>query len=118
MDGRTGTHVGELDIRARVTEVWHEEGQDYVTAHIVGVLVDDAADAPTGALVVGSKAVPQDIESFWTFTRPTGLNPWLSRPSDLVTRAVMAARLSSALRAGVTLRGHSARGRAPSTCPS
>ena len=69
--------VAEFDIRARVTEVWHEEGRDYLTAYIVGVRLDYTTDARTGALVAGSKAVPRDVESFWTFTRLTGLNPWM-----------------------------------------
>ncbi|MGH7341578.1 MAG: TIM44-like domain-containing protein, partial [Candidatus Rokuibacteriota bacterium] len=39
--------------------------------------LDYTVDELTGALVAGSKKAPQDIEAFWTFTRPAGLNPWM-----------------------------------------
>ena len=48
--------VEQIEIRAEVTEAWHEDGRDYVTAYIDGSMLDDA---------------------FWTFTRPAGLNPWM-----------------------------------------
>ena len=50
------SHVEEIEIRAEVTEAWHEEGRDYVTAYIAAAMPDAA---------------------FLTFTRPTGLNPWM-----------------------------------------
>ena len=31
----------------------------------------------TGTLVAGSQTAPEDVEAFWTFTRPAGLNPWM-----------------------------------------
>ena len=49
-------HVEEIEIRAEVTEAWHEDGRDYVTAYIAASTPDDA---------------------FLTFTRPAGLNPWM-----------------------------------------
>ena len=50
------SHVGEIEIHAEVTEAWHEDGRDYVTAYIAASTPDDA---------------------FLTFTRPAGLNPWM-----------------------------------------
>jgi predicted lipid-binding transport protein (Tim44 family) len=48
--------VAQIEARAEVTEAWHEDGRDYVTAYIT-------ASAPGDA--------------FFTFTRATGLNPWM-----------------------------------------
>ena len=71
------SHVDQIEIRAQVTEAWHEDGRDYVTAYIVGAMLDYTVDETTGALVAGSKTAPEDVEAFWTFTRPAGLNPWM-----------------------------------------
>ena len=65
-----------LELRAQITEAWHEEGRDHVTAYVVGAMLDDTIDETMGALVAGSRTTPQDVEAFWTFTRPAGLNPW------------------------------------------
>ena len=48
--------VAPLEVRAEITEAWHEDGWDYVTAYITASTPDDA---------------------FFTFTRATGLNPWM-----------------------------------------
>ena len=71
------SHVDQIEIRARVTEAWHEDGRDYLTAYIIGTMLDYAVDEGTGALVDGSRTTPRDVEAFWTFTRPAGLNPWM-----------------------------------------
>jgi predicted lipid-binding transport protein (Tim44 family) len=71
------SHVDQIEIRAQVTEAWHEDGRDYVTAYIAGAMLDYTVDELTGALVDGSKTVPENVEAFWTFTRPAGLNPWM-----------------------------------------
>jgi predicted lipid-binding transport protein (Tim44 family) len=71
------SHVDGIEIRAEVTEAWHEEGRDYVTAYIVGAMVDYTVDETTSAVVAGSKSAPQGVEAFWTFTRQAGLNPWM-----------------------------------------
>ena len=71
------SHVEQIEIRAQVTEAWHEDGRDYVTAYIAGAMLDYTVDEPTGALVAGSRTVPENVEAFWTFTRPAGLNPWM-----------------------------------------
>jgi predicted lipid-binding transport protein (Tim44 family) len=71
------SHTAEIEIRAEVTEAWHETGRDYVTAFIDGTMLAYTVDEATGALVGGSKTTPEKVESFWTFTRPAGLNPWM-----------------------------------------
>ncbi len=48
--------IAQIDVRAEVTEAWHEDGRDYVTAYITASTPDDA---------------------FFTFTRAAGLNPWM-----------------------------------------
>ena len=71
------SHVDEIEIRAQVTEAWQEDGRDYVTAYIVGAMLDYTVDELTGALLAGSKTAPEAVEAFWTFTRPAALNPWM-----------------------------------------
>ena len=71
------SHVGQIEIRAEVTEAWHEDGRDYVTAYIAGSMLDYTADEMTGTLVDGSKTSLENVEAFLTFTRPAGLNPWM-----------------------------------------
>ena len=61
--------------RAEVSEAWQESGQDWVTVYLAASLVDYTVDDATGAVVEGSKT-PQDIEEYWTFTRPVGPKPW------------------------------------------
>jgi predicted lipid-binding transport protein (Tim44 family) len=46
-----------------------------VTVYLTASLVDYTVEDATGAVVAGSKA-PQDVEEYWTFTRPVGPNPW------------------------------------------
>jgi predicted lipid-binding transport protein (Tim44 family) len=74
---RRTSHVGQIEIRAEVTEAWHEDGRDYVTAYIDGSMLAYTVDEVTGALVDGSKTIAEKVEAFWTFTRPGGLNPWM-----------------------------------------
>jgi predicted lipid-binding transport protein (Tim44 family) len=74
---RHASHVGQIDIRAEVTEAWHENGRDYVTAYLAGSMLDYTVDEATGALVNGSKTILDKVEAFLTFTRPAGLNPWM-----------------------------------------
>ncbi len=61
--------------RAEVSEAWQESGQDWVTVYFAASLVDYTVDDATGALVDGSRT-PQDIEEYWTFTRPVGPKSW------------------------------------------
>jgi predicted lipid-binding transport protein (Tim44 family) len=69
--------VERIDITAEITEAWQESGRDYATAHIDGSIVDYTMDEATDSLIDGSRTVPRDIEEFWTFTRPAGLNFWM-----------------------------------------
>lgn len=69
--------VERIEITGVITEAWQESGRDYVTACIGGSIVDYTVDEVNGNLVHGSRTVPRDIEEFWTFTRPAGLNFWL-----------------------------------------
>lgn len=61
--------------RAEVTEAWQESGQDWVTVCFAVSLVDYTVDDASGSVVDGSRT-RQDIEEYWTFTRPVGANPW------------------------------------------
>jgi predicted lipid-binding transport protein (Tim44 family) len=69
--------VERIEITAEITEAWQESGRDYATAYIDGSIVDYTVDEVTHHLVDGSRTLPKDIEQFWTFTRPAGLNFWM-----------------------------------------
>jgi predicted lipid-binding transport protein (Tim44 family) len=69
--------VERIEITAEITEAWQESGRDYATAYIDGSIVDYTVDEATHRLVDGSRTAPKDIEEFWTFTRPAGLNFWM-----------------------------------------
>jgi predicted lipid-binding transport protein (Tim44 family) len=71
------TRVEAIEITAEVTEAWQESGRDYVTAYIGGSIVEYTVDEVRDTLVEGSRTVPRDVEEFWTFTRPAGLNFWM-----------------------------------------
>jgi predicted lipid-binding transport protein (Tim44 family) len=70
-------HVEEIEITAVVTEAWQEGDRDYVTVHIGGSMIDYIVDAVSDALVHGSKTIPGNVDEFWTYTRPAGLNFWM-----------------------------------------
>ena len=61
---------------ADVTEAWQETGQDFVTVHLAGSLVDYTVDDATGNVLTGSRTDPQEFEEYWTLTRSVGPNPW------------------------------------------
>ena len=61
---------------ADVTEAWQETGQDYVTVHLAGSLVDYTVDDATGSVLTGSRTEPQEFEEYWTLARAVGPNPW------------------------------------------
>jgi len=61
--------------RAEVTEAWQESGQDWATVYVAASLVDYTLDDTTRNLVDGSRT-PQDVEEYWTFTRPVGPKAW------------------------------------------
>jgi predicted lipid-binding transport protein (Tim44 family) len=76
--GARQTNVVErIDLRrVEITEAWQETGRDYVTIYFAASMLDYTVDDSTGAVVQGSKSEPQDIEDFWTFSRPVGRGPW------------------------------------------
>jgi predicted lipid-binding transport protein (Tim44 family) len=59
-----------------LTEAWQEAGQDYLTVRIYLTLLDYTINERTGEIVSGSKFEPVRFEEYWTFTRPSGNNPW------------------------------------------
>jgi hypothetical protein len=69
--------VERIEVTAKVTEAWQENDRDYVTACIDGSTIAYTVDGATDAMIHGSRTVPRDIEEFWTFTRPAGLNFWM-----------------------------------------
>jgi predicted lipid-binding transport protein (Tim44 family) len=74
---RQTNRVEQLDIRrAEVSEAWQESGRDYVTVYIASSMLDYTVDDATGGVADGSKTVPQQVEEFWTFTRPVGAGAW------------------------------------------
>jgi predicted lipid-binding transport protein (Tim44 family) len=61
---------------SEITEVWTENGEDYITVRLLANLLDYNVDAQSGALVSGSNSEPIQFEEYWTFSRPVGPNPW------------------------------------------
>jgi predicted lipid-binding transport protein (Tim44 family) len=74
---RQSNRVDRIEIGAEITEAWQERDRDYVTAYIGGSMIDYTVDDATDRLVTGSRAIPKDVEEFWTFTRRAGLNFWM-----------------------------------------
>jgi predicted lipid-binding transport protein (Tim44 family) len=74
--GRTN-RVERADLRrSEITEAWQETGRDYVTVYFAGSLLDYTVDDSSGSVVEGSSSQRENVEEFWTFTRPVGPNPW------------------------------------------
>ena len=74
---RQTNSVERIDLRrVEITEAWQETGRDYVTVYFAASMLDYTVDDTTGAVVQGSKTEPQDVEDFWTFSRPVGSGPW------------------------------------------
>ncbi|HEY2918786.1 MAG TPA: Tim44 domain-containing protein [Candidatus Binatia bacterium] len=61
---------------SEITEVWTENGEDYITVRLLANLLDYNVDARTGAVVSGSNSDPIQFEEYWTFSRPVGPNAW------------------------------------------
>jgi predicted lipid-binding transport protein (Tim44 family) len=74
---RRSSRVNAVDVRSEITEAWQESGQDFVTAYIAGSMIDYTVDDASGVPVDGSRTIPRDVNEFWTFTRPAGLNFWM-----------------------------------------
>jgi len=74
---RLTNRIERIEVRgAELTEAWQEGGRDYATVGIQASLLDYTVNDGTGAVVEGSRAEPQVVEEFWTFTRPVGPQPW------------------------------------------
>jgi predicted lipid-binding transport protein (Tim44 family) len=61
---------------SEITEVWTENGEDFITVRLHANLLDYTVDAKNGAVVSGSDKEPIEFTEYWTFTRPVGPNPW------------------------------------------
>ena len=59
-----------------ITEVWTEQGQDYITVSFEANLLDYTVDEKNGIVVTGNKSEPAEFAEYWTFTRPVGPNSW------------------------------------------
>jgi predicted lipid-binding transport protein (Tim44 family) len=62
--------------QSEISEVWTENGEDYITVRLQANLLDYTVDAKSGAVVNGSDSQPVEFEEYWTFTRPVGPNAW------------------------------------------
>jgi predicted lipid-binding transport protein (Tim44 family) len=62
--------------QSEITEVWTENGEDYITVRLLANLLDYTVDAKTGAVITGSNSDPVQFEEYWTFSRPVGPNAW------------------------------------------
>ena len=61
---------------SEVTEVWTENGEDFITVRLRANLLDYTVDAKSGAVVSGSNSDPVEFQEYWTFSRPVGPNSW------------------------------------------
>ena len=61
---------------SEITEVWTENGEDYITTRLRANLLDYTVDAKSGAVVSGSNTDQIEFEEYWTFARPVGPNAW------------------------------------------
>jgi predicted lipid-binding transport protein (Tim44 family) len=61
---------------SEISEVWTENGEDFITVRLRANLLDYTVDAQTGAVVNGSNSDPIEFQEYWTFNRPVGPNSW------------------------------------------
>jgi len=70
-------YMENIALRAtEITEVWTEQGQDYITVRFEANLLDYTVDEKSGMVVAGNRSEPVEFEEYWTFTRSVGPNPW------------------------------------------
>jgi predicted lipid-binding transport protein (Tim44 family) len=60
---------------SEITEVWTENGEDFITVRLFANLLDYTVD-DKGAVINGSDSNAVEFEEFWTFSRPVGPNGW------------------------------------------
>jgi predicted lipid-binding transport protein (Tim44 family) len=79
-DAKTKGQINKLEnitVRSvQITEVWQEQGMDYLTVRFLANLLDYTVEDATGKVVSGSATEPVKFEEFWTWVRPVGPNPW------------------------------------------
>lgn len=72
------------------SEVWQEEGKDYVTVLITANLLDYTVDDRTGEIVEGDRMNPVKFQEFWTFCRDFGASAWrlaaINQPGETLAR--------------------------------
>jgi predicted lipid-binding transport protein (Tim44 family) len=61
---------------SEITEVWTENGEDFITVRLHANLLDYTVDAKSGAVVSGSNSEAIEFTEYWTFSRPVGPNAW------------------------------------------
>ena len=61
---------------SEISEVWTENGEDFITVRLHANLLDYTIDSSTGAVVGGSNSEPVEFEEYWTFSRQVGANAW------------------------------------------
>ena len=70
-------YMENIALRAtEITEVWTEQGQDYITVRFEANLLDYTVDEKSGMVVTGNRSEPVEFEEYWTFNRSVGPNPW------------------------------------------
>ena len=48
----------------------------YVTVYLAGSLIEYTVEDASGTVVAGSATQRENLEEFWTFTRPVGPGAW------------------------------------------
>lgn len=61
---------------SEITEVWTENGEDFITVRLHANLLDFTVDEKSGNVIRGSDSEPVQFEEFWTYSRPVGPNGW------------------------------------------
>jgi len=61
---------------SEISEVWTENGEDYITVRFLANLIDYTVDEKSGTVVTGSDSEAVRFEEYWTFIRPVGPNSW------------------------------------------
>ena len=61
---------------SEITEVWTENGEDFITVRLHANLLDFTVEEKSGNVVGGSDSEPVEFEEFWTYSRPVGPNAW------------------------------------------
>ena len=76
---RASGHTNRMDNIAlresEITEVWTENGEDFITVRLFANLLDYTVD-DSGTVIKGSKSDSVEFEEFWTFSRSVGPNTW------------------------------------------